>query len=633
MLSRRATSSCVALYFLATLTSTVAEIVIVADNDTLTTYLCPPTGGVVKPNTTLVLSQSVLGIEKRDHHEESHFCLMENTSNISIQPSRDLLDSGLSYVTIMCGSNIGFGFFNVTGLTMSSIVFHDCEAHITVESVRYINDSHQFLNYPLGSEENSIALLFNHCYNLKLFNVSVQHSSIRRDYSTVDIVAVNLLGESEIISEDESYPLINVLVYFTDSNLTDKYNNLKCNLSITINTVYVVSDSLRNILDFLKTNPQKMIASLYSDFALYLTQQNFDVGAVLNVWGPSNKTAESNGIVQPMRVILMFVNSVTASHVTFEGLGVPYQLCLESKKNYTLPTSCVLHVIFYETDNTILASDDKVFHPLTIKNTSFIDVSDYFQHDLIAMLQISKLTGKLSHQVTVENIAWCENDLTYLNYPTRYSLFPFHAQNFFFSQSGNLLVRLSGVLMHHNLFNSHLSSHTSSNCLLCLVNVKEAIVEGNSYFYQNVGGSVIRMESSTLALTGNVTINDGNSVEGGGIYLDSASILSLNEPLNATFSRNKAIRGSAIYAPIHACNNDSNQIISAIQIVPSKAYSCSNVTNIQIRIHFENNFEGKLRRSFYAPHFCFLGQQQSKNILFERDTYDYDKGICLHNTH
>ena len=134
---------------------------------------------------------------------------------------------------------------------------------------------------------------------------------------------------------------------------------------------------------------------------------------------------------------------------------------------------------------------------------------------------------------------------------------------------------------------------------------------GTNYFADNAGGTVINVIASNLTVTGNLTVNDGYAIKGGGIHLDSASTLYLKEPLNAVFANNRANQGSAIYAPIRAGKT------SPIQIWPSKYYSLTNLTSINssLALHFKNNSNVWFERSFYAPQFSFFGKQISSNLL------------------
>ena len=170
----------------------------ITDGATLRQYLCPDTG-TLPPNTHLVLSKPLLVLPD----EGSSFCLIENTTNLSISPSQDVLSEGHDYVNISCyDTKLGFGFFNVTNLAISSVIFHTCSEYRSSEAVKYVNKTHQFLYY---DSSVPMVLFFSHCFNIKLHNVS---TSFNDDWwndtilHTVRlVVGVNLCGDSEVISD------------------------------------------------------------------------------------------------------------------------------------------------------------------------------------------------------------------------------------------------------------------------------------------------------------------------------------------------------------------------------------------------------------------------------------------------
>ena len=131
---------CVLYIISCCFTISTAENVSITDGATLRQYLCPDTG-TLPPNTHLVLSRPLLFLPN-----EGPRCLIENTTNLSISPSQDVLSEGHDYVNISCDSaEIGFGFFNVTNLTISSVVFHMCGRHPSSEVVKYVIKTNQFL--------------------------------------------------------------------------------------------------------------------------------------------------------------------------------------------------------------------------------------------------------------------------------------------------------------------------------------------------------------------------------------------------------------------------------------------------------------------------------------------------------
>ena len=181
-----------------------AEVVFINDDETLGKYLCPPSG-TISPNTSMVLNQSTLTIRGKQ------FCHIQNTSNITIAPSQDF-----SIIQCSDGSG-GFGFFNVTNLTIESISFSGCENVIPAPAVRYINESNHFMYY----NATETILILNHCYNVKLYGLLFESTNL----NVFSIIGINLCGLNEIgelltSKLSISIATLNLLFYYTDSDIT-----------------------------------------------------------------------------------------------------------------------------------------------------------------------------------------------------------------------------------------------------------------------------------------------------------------------------------------------------------------------------------------------------------------------------
>ena len=642
----------VTLLSVGLLVTTSAKTFNVSDGKSLKEHLC---SGSVAPNTNLIITVNV-NINRTIINEG--FCLIENTSNISITAE---VSDYYSNITVSC-HGCGFGFFNVSNLTIRSVRFDGCEAIVPPSAVRYINGTDQFLYY----KNTKSALFFNHCINLTLYNVivpvknvisvnSVKPFQYLNYYNVFGVIGVNTCGHSKITTvarENHSYPHSTLLMYYTDSMLESF--TTECNLIITSPSVYALPEiyydyllddnyyydiqDYYDIYDYLDSRPHNMLLSVVRPFSVYLTQQKFNV-TVNTTLTPTCKPPPPDKYddVFLNTALILFVNSVTDSLVTFQGN--PYDVCTNETRMPQCNGNVIsteLEVFFYETPS-FNPSFEGTTSPLLIKDTSFLMTGhEKFGYILFAVLEIYKITQKISHEIVMENVSWCRNykgwydghSISYFRY-----LFLAQAELHASNMKGNLILNLHNIFMLNNECYDNIPRQTYGG-LMYFTNVGNVTMTGTNYFGHNDRGSVIILESSNLTVSGNITINDGYSYYGGGIRMDAASILFLKEPLSANFSNNNAIDGSAIYAPFS--NSKPYNIaddISPIQISPIENYSVENITDINIKLYFSNNTFGSVGYSLHAPLFSFFGKQISPNFLnFDMGSWDEENSQYFYTT-
>ena len=625
----------VILLSVSLLVTTSAKTFNVSDGKSLKEHLC---SGSVAPNTNLIITVNV-NINRTIINEG--FCLIENTSNISITAE---VSDYYSNITVSC-HGCGFGFFNVSNLTIRSVRFDGCEAIVPPSAVRYINGTDQFLYY----KNTKSALFFNHCINLTLYNVVVPVKSFQdlNYYNVFGVLGVNTCGHSKITTvarENHSYPHSTLLMYYTDSMLESF--TTECNLIITSPSVYALPDYYLyyhdyyyDIYNYLDSRPHNMLISVARPFSVYLTQQKFNVTVNTTLTPTCKPPPDKYDDVFLNTAFILFVNSVTDSLVTFQGNL--YDFCTNDTRmpqcnGNVISTS--LEVLFYETPS-FNPSFEGTTSPLLIKDTSFLMTGhEKFHYILYAVLQISKITQKISHEIVMENVSWCRNYKgLYNGYSHLYFRYLLRAQAELHASNmkGNLILNLHNIfILNNNEYYDSIPRQTYGG-LMYFMNVGNVTMTGTNYFGHNGGGSVIILQSSNLTVSGNITINDGYSNHGGGIIMDTASILFLKEPLSANFSNNNALDGSAIYAPFSNSKpyNIADDIISPIQISPIENYSVENITDINIKLYFSNNTFGSAGYSLHAPLFSFFGDQISPNFLnFGSESWDEENSQYVYTT-
>ena len=132
----------------------------------------------LKNNLTLHLTQSNYIL-----HNMS-FCLIENVSNLTL---KGMGSDGKSSIKcqLQDDSTTGFGFVNISSVTLEKLEFTGCGATITKSAVAFFNDTHPHLGY-----KQKALLVFNHCHN-----ITIQHVNIT-NYIGYAIFMLNPLNSS-----------------------------------------------------------------------------------------------------------------------------------------------------------------------------------------------------------------------------------------------------------------------------------------------------------------------------------------------------------------------------------------------------------------------------------------------------
>ena len=412
------------VFILCVLTAVAAgEVVNVTSSKSLDEYLCPPTR-TFPPNTDVIISVPLLNLTKHDRQ----FCLIENTTNITISSSQELMNSKTGYAVVVCMNDTGFGFFNITNLTVRSLSFQNCENIVPLMAVRYINESNQFLYY----DNVRSTLIFNHCCDLTLSQVFV--FAHRESHGNFSIIGVNLCGTSNVCLQTNIYERIFldqnrmlVLIYYTDSPITKLFSEYELNVrSNMISSTYSYDrDKFHyyHIEDYLAKDPEKFPISVVRGFGLYLTQQYFVVNAEVDIYN----IRSSDIVYNPTNVLVLFINSFTESQVIFQNSW--NEVCDNLNRLLAYPSinPTGLDIVFYESP-TLQTASSVMISPITVRNVAFAGYRDTYGSN--AELNILKVSRKLSHEVLLENVSWC---LTW-------SLMPLlHAQNLFTAEKPGLV--------------------------------------------------------------------------------------------------------------------------------------------------------------------------------------------------
>ena len=94
-------------------------------------------------------------------------CVIENVSNVTL---KGVGSDGKSSIKcqLQHDSTTGFGFVNISSVTLKNLEFTGCGATITKSAVVFFNETHPHLGY-----KQKALLVFNHCHNITIQNVNI----------------------------------------------------------------------------------------------------------------------------------------------------------------------------------------------------------------------------------------------------------------------------------------------------------------------------------------------------------------------------------------------------------------------------------------------------------------------------
>ena len=95
------------------------------------------------------------------------FCIIENVSNVTLKGVRSDGKSSIK-CQLQHDSTTGFGFVNISSVTLENLEFTGCGATITKSAVTFFNDTHPHLGY-----KQKALLVFNHCHNITIQDVNI----------------------------------------------------------------------------------------------------------------------------------------------------------------------------------------------------------------------------------------------------------------------------------------------------------------------------------------------------------------------------------------------------------------------------------------------------------------------------
>lgn len=503
----------------------------------------------LKSNTYLNLSIS-------GYHQVSSsyskFCIIENVVNITIASS-----SPSSNAIINCQtSDFGFGFLNVTNLSILRISISECGGRLTPSAVKYDNNSNSFFYFPCNQYS---VLFFSHVNNLIVKSVFITR------YKGYGMLIINSLEESSIddVKVQKSLQCTNsshfscsgsgILAYFHDYVSSSFLRMPDSNSLVIAHTEFYlgqnfppVNTCLTNDFHLAQSFPLVSAAALTAIFAQTKFEANVNI---------SNSKIHANYGQIGSGILLLFKGSFWMSMVRMRNIN--------SSKNCILKSDCpgsFIRIVFDPLPNSCSRCS----------KTSAIPV--------ISVLD-SSTSGETCHTAVYITTTYTQTDkaeIQFINFScTRAKSLQkgicFTAEQLYWpgSPRGSLYIILRSILANQNTIatlqdfeamkptpsNDHLVSG-----IFTFINLGLVIIEGTDdmpAIFSDNSASTIMAYTTDIKLIGHIKF-EGNKVNNGAAFLlNGFSHLVLTENLTVTFAHKHAIIHGAAIAALTTGTEDS----------------------------------------------------------------------------
>ena len=587
-------------------TITLCSVIDVNSSEELLQWLC---NSSLNDSSVIVFSKASYTL-----NVSTSFCIIQNLTNITLR-------SMTGHSSIKCTSkSAGFGFVNITNITVTGIGFNGCGTTLTEEAVVLINDTHPHIGYL-----QKAVLLFNHCHNINISHVTISY------YNGYAIMIMNPIGYSTLYGviviygrgsyhesclHDDTFSCAGsgIMCVFKDTRVIPKYSTVKVEL---INSVVNYSfNMIPGIPPLEDIGPSICYLPLIGAAGLSLLfNQSYKVtflcGGGKTSLGNTCTLDFCHGTVAGNMLILytngMYNSQAIIAHSLFihgflikwrntemgqvigSGITVLSVLCgtchaVHNNNNTWIPLNIMKSTIAWSGNN----GNSKVTHDIVHYGGGiYLNILDACGPNFI----IIKINNKF------------RNNYAYISGSDMYA---FVSQNIKKSKD----IDISLVLMNFEVSYTSVRANLILVPSITLINWNNVIIDGG-WFHEN-NSTVIAAYNSEVFMTGNIHFDNNRGAKGAALFLRSSHLI-LQEPLNATFTENKALLyGGAVYIDSSIIPKEKSRCGMQIKL---KNQRKRNLMNLEICLNFKDNTAGLAGKSLYINclYNCSMFSQQISN--------------------
>ena len=548
--------------------------------DALNSYLCDQDYSLL-PDTQLLLSTDVQHILS-----SSSFCLVSNTSNITIRSTSE------TPATITCSHHnnsyvsVGFGFYNVSGLVIENVHITQCGGPMPSTSILYPNDTAFYFH-----EDQSVTLFISYSSDISILGVNIN------DYYGFAILLINPNKNTTLTNVSISYSSgsgqcsINLLPSCGGSGLILYFSNLDNRVEVLEGHVVLNNVTIQwnlNLVPYsdianaakVHTEKPKAISAFAAGMTVIFSQGNYSANVLLS---DTHWFLDIGGVFDGLAFIFsdapIAKTSVTITKSWFHHNGHGYR---SSAGIGCIVTTTTLSSCFE-------SPSDNPWNIITIVNSSIRDghdtfhindndfnlyTSNQYNHSIFYVLTSSDVSNKIGIHISHLNY-----EQVYIG--VRNPLILIETIKGLKCQFKNLHLLLQSVVLFE-MFNHSLKTALNAGKLV-FVNTATVYINGDKNAFNSSTSSVIQAYNSDIHLNGTMVFYNNKASHGAAIRLDSLSHLFIHQSTNAFFINNSVtFYGGAIYSHMDR-NLPNRNPLCAIQVVSQ------NISELKAKMFFKQN--------------------------------------------
>ena len=573
---------------------TLSHCLLLTESNDLNNSLCDSNEGSVLPaGTQLLLSTDV-------HHvlSSTSFCLVSNTSNIILRSVSSIIPA-----TITCKPNqnnsfasVGFGFYNVSGLSIENVHITKCGGLMPSISILYPNDTSFYFH-----DSQSVTLFISYSSDIMLSKINISNYYgfailLINPNNNLTLSNVNISDSSGSLQCSKNISLScggsGVILYF--SNKDNRTKVLRAH--ILLSTIYI--RGLVNIVSYddisnaykVHTEEPKAISAFSAGMTVIFSQGDYSANVILSnthwyyVFGGLFSGIAFIFNDAPVGKVSITITKSEFNHNVNEGSdSVGIGCMVTSTKRFASSFKSTL---------------DMTWDIITVTESEFIEQIDFFSTNDFHFRYhsiLSQYNHSFFHVITSSNVL---NKLRiYLSHLTYYERYIGIRNPFILSETTkghkNLEFILRSIKIQSGVNYNSIETAVNSGKVV-FVNTKTVYLNGENNSFINITGSIIQAHNSDIHLNGTLLFYNNKASHGAAIRLDSLSHLFIHDSTNATFINNSAFFfGGAIYSQMNR-NLPITNPLCTIQVVSQ------NVSQLKAKMSFKGNAAKLAGNSIYV---------------------------------